>query len=190
MKIKPTKKHNKKIIRAFIFLLIVISLTLYYLSWLTKVESNVSEKVGDEQTNSQSNQSINYSEPSSDQKDNGDEIKNNILENINGNPETQEKKNNLEVIITSNAISNSTLRLRVQINSIESEGVCSLSLKDINNRTLFFSAELLSLASTSTCAGFDIPTSELTSGVWTAIIDVENSSKRGTASKVITIGDF
>lgn len=93
-----------------------------------------------------------------------------------------EDPNQLESLtgnLTTNRVSNGKLILRVNINQYLSTGICTLTLTSGGN-VITKTANIVAVASTSTCEGFDIPVSELSSGSWQININIKSGDKSGT----------
>lgn len=93
----------------------------------------------------------------------------------------------LSVVFSAINQTDDTLQIRALIESIATnEGECNLVLT-MNDLSIAKSASLRALASTSTCAGFDIPLSELATGTWSAELSVTSGSSKGSVNKDIVI---
>lgn len=96
-------------------------------------------------------------------------------------------KPTVDAQITAVNVDTSMLRIRVLIQSITNSGMCILTLTKEGVLPYSLSADVQSLPNGTTCEGFDIPLSELSSGVWTANVEFENDSIRATTSEEITV---
>ncbi len=74
------------------------------------------------------------------------------------------------------------LRVRTLIQTVTSSGTCTLTASGPNGKTYTASAGVQAGPSTSTCKGFDIPISSLSSGNWSIQVSFENDSLQATAS--------
>ena len=82
--------------------------------------------------------------------------------------------------VTTARVSGSNLILRVNINQYLTAGTCNLILThQASGATYAASANLIASASTSTCEGFDIPVSELSSGTYGIKINIASGDKTG-----------
>lgn len=142
--------------------------------------------------------SINYQAPTSDQIKNGDDIKKQSLDNQNkpgasgsdqpSNPTPNDNgKSTVEVDITAANQNGSTFQIRSLISALDNGGTCTLSLTRSGYSTVTKTASVQNLSNSSTCAGFDIPVSELTSGDWNAILSYSSSTLQGSSSQTITV---
>jgi len=79
-----------------------------------------------------------------------------------------------------------TLRVRISIQELISNGTCKLTLRKSTD-TVTKTAATYATASISTCQGFDIPTSELSKGEWTVDVTVTTASTSGKASTLTKV---
>lgn len=81
------------------------------------------------------------------------------------NPESTSTDQKLT--ITSVQDNSGSLRIRTAIQEVTSSGECTLNVKNSsNNKTYSETVGVQALASNSTCKGFNVPISELSSGTW------------------------
>lgn len=92
-----------------------------------------------------------------------------------------------EVTITAANQNGSTLQIRSLIGAVENTGVCTLSLTSPGKTSVTKTAGSQALASTSTCQGFDVPVSELTTGAWHIVINYNSTELTGSATQDIVI---
>jgi hypothetical protein len=143
-----------------------------------------------------SSSKVNYGPATSDQQKAGQNTKNlTATDGVTGKPKPPGSQDSqppattgdtVPVIITAANQNGSTLSVRSLIEIVTSEGSCTLILTrgsdDIKN-----TSGIQALATSSTCKGFDIPTTTLSPGVWHIELDVMTNGKSGSASKDITI---
>lgn len=135
--------------------------------------------------------SINLEPPTKEQQQAGSEIK---QENIDTNkpgtgsevPETPSDATKLSVNFTSVNQNGDTLRARAQISPLISSGTCTLTLTK-DSASITKTASVYPTATVTTCQGFDIPTSELSPGMWTLDLDVTSEGKTGHAATSIQV---
>lgn len=139
---------------------------------------------------------VNYGPATTDQKQNGTTIKSNSASSSSTSGSDQpaaptpipgSTQKSVAVTITSANQNGSTLQIRALIAAVEDSGTCTLTLSQSGQQTVTKTAATQALASSSTCQGFDIPTSDLTTGVWHATITYNSSALTGAATKDITI---
>ena len=89
-------------------------------------------------------------------------------------------------VFTHIAATDEKLTIRVNIDQYLSSGTCELTLKN-GDKSYTESANIADSASTSTCEGFDIPLSKLSSGSWGIIIRLSSGDKTGEISGKVAI---
>ncbi|MDB5165275.1 MAG: exported protein of unknown function [Candidatus Saccharibacteria bacterium] len=131
--------------------------------------------------------STNLDKPTDEQIEAGNDIKEESI-GTKSDPVSQpgSGKQSVEVIITAANQNSGMLQVRAQISGVVSIGQCILTMSKAG-QTVTKTADTQGLASTSTCKGFDIPVSELSTGSWNANLTYENDTLSGTTSRVITI---
>ena len=143
--------------------------------------------------------SINYNPPTEEQKQAGENTKDASL-----NPSEEQKPNNTNetptppstptpgskstVTLTITAANQNppSLQIRTEIGALTSEGTCTLTLTK-GAKAVTRTAGIQALPRISTCQGFDIPLSELSSGQWNVAVHFENSALTADTTKQITI---
>lgn len=146
--------------------------------------------------------STNYNPPTAEQKKAGSNVKLNTTSNpgsatkpgASGSPSDTPPaptpqpngKSLVNVSITSANQNGSMLQIRAVIDTVTSSGTCTLTLSG-GGKTVTKTSGVQNLPSTSTCKGFDVATSELGSGTWTASLTFENSTLIGKTSKTIAV---
>lgn len=88
--------------------------------------------------------------------------------------------NTLSGIINYAEVSDGNLNIRNTINQRLSGGVCSLTLKNLaTGKKVTRKADVIADPTASTCQGFSVPTSELSSGRWDIIIEIQSGDQKG-----------
>ena len=101
--------------------------------------------------------------------------------------DTSTDTNALSGVITSKSVQDGTLVIRTTINGVLS-GSCQLTLtRASDGKKVSRSAEIVQNPSSSSCKGFDVPTSQLGSGAWNISIKVKSGSKSGTLTERVTL---
>jgi len=187
MKINRRTGTKKKIIIAAT-LVIAVSAGAFYYVWKT---DNVGVQSGGE------TKGIDYSSPTDDQIRTGEEAKKATVDadakqssssNRAPSPAPDQQKKQVTVTITSpDTESGATLSIRTDINTLTNSGTCTLTLTKPGSQTITKTADVQAFASSSTCKGFDLPTSGLERGTWTATITFDNTTLNGSTTKTITI---
>lgn len=172
MKIKIRKQPNKAIFIVVGILLIVgILATSAYAYFNSQSEQNDPTLIND----------VDYDAPSDDQIQAGEDIKKGSVDDDGGEP-----ANANNVTITAKENDGTLLRIRTLVGAVSSTGTCDLTLEK-DGVTVTRSALTQPLASNSTCKGFDIPVSELSSGVWDLTIEVTINNETSTVVDKVTI---
>lgn len=106
------------------------------------------------------------------------------VQNSPGNTTTPTTKVN--VTITSVIISGSNLKVSSLIEAVTNNGTCTLTLTK-DGQTITKAAEIQALPSSSTCKGFNVPLSQLSSGVWHLTLAVNTDNKTGSVNRNYTV---
>lgn len=143
--------------------------------------------------------SINYEAPTDDQKKTGTATKENSINtedsskpNSSGSdqppaPVSQPNgKSKVDIAITTADQYGSTLRVRSDISTVTSSGTCTLTLTK-SSQTVTKTAGVQALPSSTTCQGFDVPTSELSPGTWQLTLHFESNELVADTTKAVTI---
>ncbi len=92
-----------------------------------------------------------------------------------------EDPNQLEIItgsITTARVSGDNFIIRLSLDQFLSSGTCELTMQS-DASSYQATAQIVTSAATSTCEGFDIPLSNLSSGKWAYSIEIYSGSKTG-----------
>ena len=177
MKIK-SRKSNTKIILALLGLVVAggsYFAFLYY--WDTDTNKIVDN--------------TNYSSPSNEQVSAGEKTKAKVIEEDQDtkkdNPDYSKTPGAFTGQITAASVSSGVLQIRTNIDGVHSQGSCSLKLTMDDKATITKSADIQPLPQSSTCMGFDIPTSELQSGTWQITIDITINNKTVQLTKSVEV---
>lgn len=92
----------------------------------------------------------------------------------------------LAVSITALSQNGTVVQARSLIESVITDGTCTLTLTK-GATTVTKTSDIHPLSSSSTCEGFDIPTSELSAGTWQVNLTVTSNGASGNASGKITV---
>jgi hypothetical protein len=151
--------------------------------------------------NNHQDESINYNQPTDEQKEAGKNAKQITTDNSNSSikqnsggsdqpsaPQEQPDgtKSTVDITVTSSVQNNDTFQIRTLIGVVDNTGTCTLNLSK-STTTISKTSGVQALSSTSTCKGFDIPVAELSAGEWIATINYDNASLTGSTKKNITI---
>lgn len=160
-------KIKKKII---VFIPVVVLITAVFLlyainAWdVSKPEDSISSE-------------IDYNPPTKEQIDDGNRIK---KETVNPDKSSTPNSSSVEMSLVSSSTVSGNLKIRVLIDGIRS-GTCTITLSS-GSRSVIKTVPTQTSASSTTCQGFDIPTSELSPGKWTYAIS--GNFNDGSSSKV------
>ncbi len=183
MKIKQTNNHKNRnsIIVIIVLLAVVAAVTFFWYRNNNTLDSSdqnqmapISDSKSKDPVDSNSKTTDNGDTmPTQPSTKNGDDTNTNVADTT--------------LTITSANQNNNVLQIRTLISSIWSNGTCTLTLSKEGYNTVTKTAGVQSLASDSTCKGFDIPTSELGAGVWSAKISATNGTDTVSSTKEVTI---
>lgn len=181
MKIKNARPKRK--IRNLLLLLLVVGVfSLAYYFYMGG-------------TNNRSTTDVNLDEPTEEQIDAG---KNAKLKTVQEDQETKKVKttdkdsdpdnssSSFTTQITTKSINSDALQVRNVINGVFSQGACKLVLTKGSN-IVTKSADIQALAQSSTCKGFDVPLSQLTSGTWQIDLSVTIDNETAKASTTVEV---
>lgn len=170
---KINKKNNRKnrIIIFILFVVIIVAIFIfgafYYLRYI-KTDNNIHT----------TESTIDYNPPTEEQKKAGEDIKKANQTTVSAT---------FSALITSANVNNNIVQIRAIINGvISSDGICDLTLSN-NDLIVTKSAPTYAGPSSSTCQGFDISRSELTSGTWSILLTVTVNNEITTATSEITL---
>ena len=94
--------------------------------------------------------------------------------------DSSQTSNSLTGTINYSSVVDGTLVIRATINQSPSNGSCQLTLTNKSTgRTIVKSADIVANPSSSTCNGFDIPVSQLSSGSWSITINLTSGDSSG-----------
>lgn len=94
--------------------------------------------------------------------------------------------NTLKASITAANQNDNTLQIRTLIENVSSNGTCALKLTK-GSSVVSRSAGIQALSSSSTCKGFDIPVSDLSTGQWLVTLTITIGAEKATLTKTISI---
>lgn len=100
--------------------------------------------------------------------------------------ETPAPANQLTASITAANQNGNILQIRTLIETIAASGTCGLILTK-DSVQISRSADVTPLANSSTCKGFDIPTTELSPGKWNLTIDITIGNQKTALKQEVDI---
>lgn len=195
MKIKTNKKHF------FTLPIICLVVTTLILAGLATYIYGFKGKIFGWSPITSSDNAINYNPPTQEEVDAGKDVKEDTINpNEDSSPKNDQNEttpsptptpddqpNNIGLNITAASQNGSTLQIRALIAAVTSKGTCKLTLSKTGAASVVKTADIQALANSSTCKGFDVSTSELPAGTWTATLVYEDGSNRGTATKEVIV---
>src|SRR5574344_1225038 len=189
MKHKRSNSQNDmgvKIGWAIFFMLLVAAITCGVLIFIKKNNKNVSDSEETSLVETPVSPSVTPSPasptPSTDSSATDGDNKE-TTKQYDGNASSR-----MSIVITKNEVVNGKYYLRVLINEVlEDSAKCKLEMSGPNGSSLSRSASVANNPGSSSCEGFDIPTSGITAGNWTFTVNVTSGEKTGSVSGKITI---
>lgn len=185
MRVKQNKSHKKAVVITIVAALLVAGgVFAYFTLWApNKSETDSSDK-------SKQNSQVDDAKDS-DAKTNNTDTKNEVNGDENKTPVQYEgddpnTSDTLTGVISYKSVVGSNLVIRTTINQLISSGTCNLTLSS-GQKTVTRTANIMQNPSSSSCEGFDIPTSELGSGTWNINIKVTGDGKTGTLTDSVSL---
>lgn len=180
MRVTPRKNKKKLMITTLVVLALVVAGLLWYFAFFTSRSADGGkESVASTKETDTKSQGDNSDDKSSDTSTNtknqsvSHEAEKDLPQLYEG--ENASSSSSLSGAITSKSVTEDTLIIRSTINQLVS-GTCTLTMTS-GGKTVTKTAEVIQNPSTSSCAGFDVPVSELGSGQWSIDIKVTSGDK-------------
>ncbi len=101
--------------------------------------------------------------------------------------EDANNSDSLTGVVTYAAVVGDKVTIRVSIDQYLSSGTCGLTLTRSGATVYSSIANIVGSASTSTCEGFDVPTSELGGGAMEIIINLNSGDRKGVIRGEVNI---
>lgn len=186
MKIKKVKNNKSKkttLIVVSIILLVLISGAVYAAS-----QGFFNQK-------SNSGPTTNLNPATEEEKKEGDNTKSTTVESedtSSGSTKNEDPSNqtpppsNVSVQTSASGQNGSTYQLRYLIESVVNDATCTLTLKK-GSAVVTKTSKTQALPQSSTCQGFDIPTTELSPGTWEMTLIVTGENITGSTSSTIRV---
>jgi cytoskeletal protein RodZ len=102
-------------------------------------------------------------------------------------PQPGTSKREVDMTITAANQNGSTLQIRTLISALVNTGTCTLTLTSPSGSLVTKSSGVQPQSNTSTCKGFDVSTTELSSGDWKATVIYDSDTLTGSASTTVSI---
>lgn len=128
----------------------------------------------------------NLSPATDDEKQAGSDTKKDSIDNKTDSSSGDSNGQSFSVTLTASSQDSGVYHLRYLIQATLGSGTCTLTLTK-GSTAVERSASVQASASTSTCQGFDIPTSQLSSGQWQASLNVTSGDQSGKTVDTITV---
>lgn len=134
---------------------------------------------------------INYKKPTKAQINAGQQIKKQVQDSASKSTSgtdssSSPSSSSLQTQITTATVQGSTLYVRNDITGIYQDGSCTLTLTQ-GSQTVTETAGIQPLPQSSTCKGFNIPTSKLSSGTWNIKLVVTINSQTASAASSVEV---
>ena len=189
----PAKRTRKKLIIPLIVVLLIGAGTYT----IVAATNNLWPFTASEESREETDLRQTSSEPVT--TENSEDSAQNTLEDPENNPESHippkydtpddtVESDGLTGVISHTSVRDGNLVIRTTINQFLSNGDCILTLtRSSDNKTVTKKAPIVANPSTSSCDGFDIPTSELGSGSWNVVINLKSGDQQGRLTNKISI---
>ena len=168
------KKNHKKLV--VILVALIVALAGGATAWaLTRADETTKDATDDKPK-------IDYGKPSDEQIDQGEVIKEDV---------TKEQENasatSQSVTITAANQVDATLSVRALIEPLTDAGNCTIDMTSASGKSYTATVPVQAVSSSSTCAGFDIATSELSPGSWNITVSYVNGDIKVSDKRTVTI---
>lgn len=183
MKIQKTSQPKNKfiIITTVVLILLIAGGTAYYL-----YAKNNAAKQSESSSSNKADNTVDYKTPTNNQVQAGNDSKKDFIDKQNTDTTTP-PSNNVNISITSDTQSGNIHQIRTMISAKNTDGSCTLAFSRAGQTTITQKAGVQVYPDYAICEGFDIDTSTLAKGDWTATINYIDSNSTGVVSKVISI---
>ena len=184
---KRRHRSKKWISRVILVLLLIAAIVVCYFVW----DAYFRDKKTDEPAPAQPSQVVTPDNPDQPEKkeesQTDSEVEKEKEKSTQYEGENPNKASGVTGVITYAGVSGSNLMIRVNIDQYLNGGNCSLTLTKDGNSVYTASASIIDSASTSTCEGFNVPVSGLSSGKYNIVININSGEKTGIISGEVTV---
>lgn len=185
---KTTKNLQKR--SGFKYTVLITFIILFFVfTIILLLEKNGITNLYDNNKNIENNSTnIDYNEPTINQINAGNSVKSSGSSDTPPAPTEipGSDKKSVQLMITSKNQTDTVFQIRALISAVENNGTCTLTLSN-SNKTVTKTAKSQALSTTSTCQGFDVPISELSSGSWDVLIEYNSDTLTGKVTEEIII---
>jgi len=186
---KTIQNHKNKISKKVVLIVVVILLIAagiagyYYLQFS---KNNTSPNTtGTQDTTEKKVNDINLNNPTNEQVQAGKDTKKDTVNNSTPDTPTP-SESSFNATITAANQNGSLLQVRTLIDTLSTKGTCELTLSQ-GSKVVVKTADIQASANSSTCKGFDVPVSELSSGDWKLSLKVTIGTQTSTATKTVPV---
>jgi hypothetical protein len=172
---KITHKKNYLFAITIIVLAVSAGVAAYIYSSQQKASDNIAKE--EKRINT-----INLDPPTKEEKDTGLDAKKQTLEN----EDEPSQSSAFTVTLTSANKNGEIFQIRSLISKLSGSGTCELHMVK-GSDTITKTANIQAMANSSTCQGFNIPLSELSSGTWKITLTVTIDNTKEQTSKDVEI---
>lgn len=175
-------KRRKYLIFAVVIALLTIPIGVYSFGLLSAHRPS----------ETQATDTINYQPASQEEIKAGDEVKKDSVNPSDTKDNSVEQdsttqKQNIDIDITHSSRSGQYFSIGVMIQKVLTSGECKLTMTSTSGKSYSNSAAIQPVTNYSTCKGFEIPLSDLSSEEWTIYINIENTNYTGKVSQTVEI---
>lgn len=163
---KQRKSINKNILIIFLLVILTVFILIIFLPYFNIKISNINN------TQTIQNQELKTGTGGSDQP---------LV------PEATSQKQKISMDITSAQEIDSIFKIRTSIYLNTDSGTCELIMSKDSVMVINRKVDVQSMSSTSTCRGFDIATSDISSGKWNINIKFDNDNYFSESSKEVNL---
>ena len=168
------RRRSKRWLGKVLFLvLIIVAGVVCYLVWDNYFRDKAPEKPGDNSRETTKVEEVKKSEPEQETE----VVEKEKVKQYEG--EDPNVADDLTGVVTYAGVNSNELMIRVNIDQYLAGGSCKLTLLQDGAVVYSDTAEIIDSASTATCAGFNVPVANLSSGETGIRIELDASGKRG-----------
>ncbi len=132
------------------------------------------------------NKQISTDTSTDEERQAGEQAKSDTITKDQQSSETPSPTNPIQITLTANGQNGDIYQLRYLVESSITNGTCKLTLTK-GSQTITQEAAIQTLGGSSTCAGFNIAMSSLSSGEWKATTTIVSGDRSGTSTETISI---
>ena len=191
MRVKPRSRKKTIIITVVILALILASSLLWYYAFSGRDTDKIQNTTTSQQKKTTNSQKDNQDTDTTDTTDVNDKTTKQSVphEKEKELPQLYEGSNantseGLTGVITTKSVMGDNLVIRNTVDQLVNGGTCTLTLTS-GSKIITKTAEIVQNPSSSTCAGFDIPITELGKGSWSIEIKVSSGDKSMTLKETV-----